>query len=68
MNKKIKTVIAFGLGFFSGLCAMSDAEMYLCRKGRMHIYLKDGVGNTREYGDRRIIPPSSTTEKEEVPE
>jgi hypothetical protein len=61
MNKKVKTVLAFGVGFFVGSYATTAVEDWLCREGRMYAYFKVG---DREYGDRKIVPPSSTTEEE----
>ena len=63
MNKKMKTVLTFGLGFFGGTYALSYALAWLCEKGEAHVYFKESGD---EYGDRKIVPPSSG--KEEVPE
>lgn len=74
MNKKIKTVLTATASFFGGMYVFSTMQMYLCNKGRMYIYLKDSIDNVHEYGDRKIVPPSSgrykwkTEEEEEVPE
>ena len=72
MNKKVKTVLTFGVGFFVGAYATTVVEEWLCREGRMYAYFKVG---DREFGDRKIAPPSSgryhwnsDSKEEEVPE
>lgn len=73
MNKKMKTVIAFGVGFFVGTYAMAVAQVWLCERGETYIYFKE---SGHEYGNRKIIPPSSwrchwnsdSKKEEEVPE
>lgn len=59
MNNKVKNILTFGIGFFSGMYAMCYAVEYLCEKGRVYVHMKDGHGNRREFGDRKIIQPTS---------
>lgn len=61
MNKKVKTVVTFGLGFFGGMYALSAMQMWLYKNGGAYTYFK---ASGHEYGDRKIVPPSSETEEE----